>query len=342
MLQRVLHGTDRLDSRISGISPGLQRGAIVSAAVHLVILLLLLIGLPYARPPEEPQEASIAMVFDGTAESSIHAPAPAAVPAPAPAPTVTPAPQAQQPPKPQPTGAGPATSATPAACTAAAPGDRSAAPHPAASCPTPHAVAGGFDCPASARRAAQPAAGAAAVAHGAPAGAASAHPGAQPAECHHAAESTKNPAPQSTALENTLEKLRSLQRQTLPPKSRYNPQSGGAPNGGGNPQSDDTAALSAAQRGAIGDFVRRCWATDPGMLDLDKMDVLLTVTTDGGGVVRRAIVAPEDAGRVSGNMRLRVFSERAVRAVMDPNCANLPLPPTLLGQIRTFTFQFRP
>ena len=153
---------------------------------------------------------------------------------------------------------------------------------------------------------------------------------------------TKNPAPQSTALENTLEKLRSLQRQTQPPRTRYNPQSGGAPNGGGNPQSDDTSALSAAQRGAIGDFVRRCWTTDPGMLDLDKMEVLLTVTTDGGGVVRRAIVAPEDTGRVAGNLRLRVFSERAVRAVMDPACANLPLPQNLLGQTRTFTFRFRP
>ena len=30
-------------------------------------------------------------------------------------------------------------------------------------------------------------------------------------------------------------------------------------------------------------------------------------------------------------MRLRVFSERAVRAVMDPNCANLPLPPDDAG-----------
>jgi len=153
---------------------------------------------------------------------------------------------------------------------------------------------------------------------------------------------TKNPAPQSTALENTLEKLRSLQRQTQPPKTRYNPQSGGAPNGGGSPQSDDTSALTAAQRGAIGDFVRRCWSTDPGMLDLDKMEVLLTVTTDGGGVVRRANVAEEDVGRVGSNMRLRVFSERAVRAVMDPNCANLPLPQSMLGQVRTFTFRFRP
>ncbi len=78
------------------------------------------------------------------------------------------------------------------------------------------------------------------------------------------------------------------------------------------------------------------------MLDLDKMEVLLTVTTDASGVVRRAVVAPEDAGRVGGDMRLRVFSERAVRAVMDPNCANLPLPQSMLGQTRDFTFLFRP
>jgi neural Wiskott-Aldrich syndrome protein len=153
---------------------------------------------------------------------------------------------------------------------------------------------------------------------------------------------TKNPAPQSTALENTMERLRSLQHQTQPPKARYNPQSGGAPNTGGNPQSDDTSALSVAQRGAIGDFVRRCWSTDPGMLDLDKMEVLLTVTTDGSGVAGRATIAPEDEGRVSGNPRLRVFSERAVRAVLDPNCANLPLPQAMLGQTRVFTFRFRP
>jgi neural Wiskott-Aldrich syndrome protein len=153
---------------------------------------------------------------------------------------------------------------------------------------------------------------------------------------------TKNPAPESDALQNTLAKLRSLQKQTQPPKARYNPQSGGAPNGGGNPLSDDTSALSMSQRGAIGDFVRRCWSTDPGMLDLDRMQVLLTVTTDPSGVVRRAVVADDDAGRVGSDMRLRVFAERAIRAVLDPNCSNLPLPQTMLGQTRVFTFRFRP
>jgi hypothetical protein len=104
----------------------------------------------------------------------------------------------------------------------------------------------------------------------------------------------------------------------------------------------NTTAKWAAQPGAIGDFVRRCWSTDPGMPDLDKMAIRLTVTTDGSGVVRRAVVAQEDVSRVSGNPRLRVFSERAVRAVLDPNCASLPLPQSMLGQTRVLTFEFRP
>jgi len=38
----------------------------------------------------------------------------------------------------------------------------------------------------------------------------------------------------------------------------------------------------------------------------------------------------------------RAFAERAVRAVLDPTCANLPLPRTMLGQRRTLDFRFRP
>ncbi len=104
--------------------------------------------------------------------------------------------------------------------------------------------------------------------------------------------------------------------QTQPPKARPNPRQGGAPNGGGNPLANDTSALSASQRGAIGDHVRPCWTTDPGALDLDKMQVLLTVTTDASGVVRRSRGGARRRRAGGGDPRLRVFSERAVRAVL--------------------------
>ncbi len=59
---------------------------------------------------------------------------------------------------------------------------------------------------------------------------------------------------------------------------------------------------------------------------MDKMQVLLTVTTNGADVARQAVVAPEDQSRVAADSRLRMFADRAVRAVLDPQCANLHVP----------------
>jgi len=143
-------------------------------------------------------------------------------------------------------------------------------------------------------------------------------------------------------VENTLEKLRQQMQQKEPPKARPNPKAGGAPNGGGNPLGNDTAALSAAERGAVGDHVRECWTKDAGALDIEKMRVTLTVTTDASGVARMAEVAGDDVSRVNSDPRFRAFAERAIRAVMDARCANLPLPQTALGKINTLTFRFSP
>ena len=140
-------------------------------------------------------------------------------------------------------------------------------------------------------------------------------------------------APTNSQLDVTLEKLRQLQRPAV-----RSPLPRGFPEG---VLKQSNSTLTAAQRGAIGDHVRRCWSTDPGMPDLDKMEVLLTVTTDSSGVARLAAVAQDDVGRVSDNRPLRVFAERAIRAVVDPNCSNLPLPSSMLGWSVSMSFRFR-
>ena len=142
-------------------------------------------------------------------------------------------------------------------------------------------------------------------------------------------------------MQNTLDKLRALQRQSAPPTARYNPSAGGAPNGGGSPTGDATSQLTGDQRGAIGEAVRRCWNYDSGALGADKFQVLLTVVTDAGGVVRDAQVAAADRARL-GEPRFLAFTDRARRAVLDSKCANLPLPKTLLGRQNTLTFRFSP
>lgn len=152
---------------------------------------------------------------------------------------------------------------------------------------------------------------------------------------------TKNPAPNSDALDNTLEKLRQLAKQSKAPTARTNVQAGGQPQGGGSPLGNDTAALSAAQRGEIGDHVRECWTKDAGALDLDKQRVLLTVTTDAAGTARQAVVAGEDVARM-GDPRFRAFAERAIRAVLDVRCANLPMPKAMIGKVNVLTFRFSP
>ncbi len=99
--------------------------------------------------------------------------------------------------------------------------------------------------------------------------------------------------------------------------------------------------LSAEQRGAITDKMRECWTKDAGMLDLEKMHVMLTVTADASGVVRKAEVAEQDRGRLS-DPRLWAFARRAISAVMDARCSALPLPIDKLGAVNEFTIVFRP
>ena len=152
---------------------------------------------------------------------------------------------------------------------------------------------------------------------------------------------TKNPAPDSKEVDNTLERLRAMQRQNKPPTARPNPAAATAPTVGGTRDGDITASLNATQSGAIGDHVRECWTKDSGALDIDKQSVQLVVTFDETGTARIADVGDADRGRLS-DPRFRAFAERAMRAVRDPRCANLPIPKTDLGKRGTLTFRFKP
>jgi neural Wiskott-Aldrich syndrome protein len=156
---------------------------------------------------------------------------------------------------------------------------------------------------------------------------------------------TKNAAPDSTALDNTLEKLRALQKQNQPPTARANPLKGGAPTPAGSVRGDITATLSADQRAAIGAKVRECWTKDDGALGGDKMQVMLTVTLDSAGTARIVEPAASDERRITGDPRLRAFFERARRAVLDPRCGNDLLPKDRLvnaGVPNKLTFRFSP
>ena len=157
----------------------------------------------------------------------------------------------------------------------------------------------------------------------------------------HQQNVTKNPAAMSQSVLNTLDKLRALQKQDKPPTAHYNPDQGGAPNGGGSKNSTSNSRLSGADRGAIGSHVRPCWSIDAGAPGVQEFHVQLQVTTDATGTVRQAAVAARDQGRL-GDPLFAAYAERAVDAVMNYQCATLPLPAYMLGQPQTFIFEFSP
>lgn len=319
------------------IRVGLRVGLTVSVVVHLAVLLFLLLGLPSLTPKEadEPPEATVAMVFQGTATAAMRAPVPADLPAPSteiapPAPPVTQPPQPQPaeapPPPPPPRVVEPAPKVLPLGPTL--PPDPQPTPAPVMPSPPPTPPVSPPPNPAK-----EP--------PPLPLPPPPVPPPPSPPSPTQQPNPTKNPAPNSRSVENTLDKLRQQLAQTQPPRARHNPRDGGQPNGGGNPLANDTAALSSSERGAIGDHVRECWTKDAGALDIDKQRVLLTVTTDAAGVARKADVTGEDIPRM-GDPRFRAFAERAVRAVMDAHCATLPLPANVLGKVNVLTFRFSP
>jgi len=90
----------------------------------------------------------------------------------------------------------------------------------------------------------------------------------------------------------------------------------GCGGGGGNPLGNDTAALSADQRGAIGDHVRECWTKDAGALDIARDDDVFEVLAEPAALsavraaLERAGVEIESAD-VTQRPKVRVPIEEA-------------------------------
>jgi outer membrane biosynthesis protein TonB len=157
----------------------------------------------------------------------------------------------------------------------------------------------------------------------------------------HQQHDVKAPVPLSQSVLNTLLNLKAQQKQTQPPKAVYNPDQNSAPDAGGSPNSTSNSGLTGPDRAAIGNHVRPCWNIDGEAQNVGSFAVLLQVTTDAGGTVRVAEVSPNNTGDMSNPLYF-AFTQRALAAVLNAQCATLPLPPNMLGSNQSFTFIFSP
>jgi hypothetical protein len=309
------------------MASGLKRGATVSAALHLAVLLSLILVIPTPKaPPAPPDDATLEIDFEGPADSAqksqdrgtVAAPAEADHPAvdnpalekPQPKPLETAPPPPPPPPKP------PAPQLVQTLTPEKLPP------------PPPTEVAEAIRPPPPVK----------------------VPPTKQPEPTHekpldtvtHQPNHTKNPAVDTRSLDNTLEKLLADQKQVVPPKNKYNPDRAGARHAGGQVHGNITGSLTEGQRRTIGDEVRRCYSEDTAAKDYATYTARMTVTVDEEGVVREVQLSSADLAKASSDEAFRAFAERATHAVLSAECARLPIPPEKQGRVAQLTFTFKP
>jgi hypothetical protein len=314
----------------------MRRAALFSFGFHLAIVLAAIIALPPLKLDSSADDSvSVELVGPGAPQ---EANAPGKVPAPANTPNVNNANLAVKQPKPQPIEAPPPPPPPPPPSPDHTPSKVPPAPAP----PPPPPVQTPSTAPAPPPPPPQPPQKTTStmVQPKVPLPPAKQPPAPSQSPTHQQ-NITKNPAPLSQSVLNTLLKLQALQKQVQPPTAHYNPDQGGAPNGGGSNQSTANSRLSGADRDAIGNHVRPCWTVDAGAPGIDTFSVNLMVTTDATGTVREAVVAPQDQDKL-GDPIFNAYAQRAIEAVMNYQCATLPLPSYMLGQTQTFLFNFTP
>ncbi len=145
----------------------------------------------------------------------------------------------------------------------------------------------------------------------------------------------------SPNLQTTIDKLRMQQNPDQAPTHPDEVIPAGPQGAVGSPTSSARSGLNASERNAIGQHVRPCFQVDAGALGLASFNVNLLVTTDGAGIARNAVVAKQDMDKMS-NPDFAAFAGRAIDAVMNEECATLPLPAAMLGRNETLLFDFTP
>lgn len=150
----------------------------------------------------------------------------------------------------------------------------------------------------------------------------------------------QRPQEGSTALQNTLERLRQQQAQRPPQPQR--PTGGGAPAAGAPGGTAPSPGLSRGEIEGLSNRISECWSVDPGMLGLEQIvvEVQARFRPSGTGV---AVVAVQPApGTNLNDPRVRAVFESAQRALRNPRCEPLPVPPEKIATLESAIFRFNP
>jgi hypothetical protein len=98
--------------------------------------------------------------------------------------------------------------------------------------------------------------------------------------------------------------------------------------------------LTISEIDAVKRQIYRCWNFDSGLPNAETLRVTIRVwLTRGGGVQRLQI---EDQRRMARDSAFRAAAESARRALLNPACSPLQLPPDKYDRWRVMVIEFDP
>jgi hypothetical protein len=98
--------------------------------------------------------------------------------------------------------------------------------------------------------------------------------------------------------------------------------------------------ISTSEKDLLAAAVSACWDVDPGAKGASEMRAVIQVEINPDGTVLNTTIVGVEGG--DNDAVRRAFAERARRAPLIPACNKLPIPPGKYEQLKVFTFTFSP
>ena len=103
---------------------------------------------------------------------------------------------------------------------------------------------------------------------------------------------------------------------------------------------DASAEMTISELDAVRLQLRECWIVPAGAKEVANTVVRVAMTMNQDGTVRAAKILDQD--RMNADPFYRTVAESALRAVLNPQCSPLALPPEKYDLWRDFVFNFDP
>lgn len=311
----------------TGAAPARDRmpgGIILSASLHIGLLLLILLGLPnlFHHPPPEESPIAVQLVTIAPDTKATHPnpyrPKPDAKPEP---PVATPAPK----PDPKPEPPTPIASEPPPSASAPPPPAPPEPPKPevksAPPPPPPKPVEAQAPPPPPPRPPEPKPKPEPQQARHTPPPAEKANPAAFAKLIKNLEDKRPEPAQFDSLLKNLTRQQTAEAEDTPPTRPRV---AATAPPSS-QPRAPLGSQLSASERDLIIQQIERCWVVPAGARDAQDLNIEIKAVVNPDGTVRQAAIV--DGGRYAADPFFRAAADSAKRAILNPQCSPLRVPP---------------